>query len=156
MLKFLIAGIWGALMTGAGVFVGQSLSQSSANADAGKSKGTEIVQVTTDVTGAPIITDGKVQGYLVFRIKSSVDVSKLPAPKFEVNPFLIDAAFHASYEMYPGGFKSIGPDDLDTLTKQVAARANEKLGAGTVSDVVVDQFNYIPADRVRQNIFTPK
>ena len=156
MLKFLIAGAWGALMTGAGVFVGQSLSQASATAEANKPKGAEIVQVSTEVTGAPVIAEGKVLGYLVFRIKSSVDVSKLPTAKFEVSPFLVDAAFHASYEMYQSGFQTIGPNDLDNLTKQVAERANQKLGAGTVTDVEIDQFNYIPADRVRQNIFSPK
>jgi hypothetical protein len=157
MLKFLIAGVWGALMTGAGVFAGQvMMSQGGTAADGGKAKASEITQVSTEVTGAPIIAEGRVLGYLVFRIKSSVDVSKLPNAKFEVNPFLVDAAFHASYEIYQNGFQGIGPHDLEDLTKKVAERANEKLGAGTVTDVVVDQFNYVPSDRVRQNIFSPK
>ena len=156
MLKFLIAGVWGALMTGVGVFGGQMISQSGETGDSGKPKAAELTQVSTEVTGAPIIADGRVQGYLVFRIKSSVDVSKLPTAKFEVNPYLIAAAFHATYEMYQTGFQSIGPHDLETLTKQVADQANQKLGVGTVMDVEIDQFNYIPADRVRQNIFTPK
>ncbi len=156
MLKFLIAGVWGALMTGAGIFVGQSVGQGGDAADANKVTSSEVAQVTTDITGAPIIAEGKVLGYLVFRIKSSVDVSKLPNAKFEVSPFLVDAAFHASYEMYQTGFQTIGPNDLENLTKQVAERANQKLGAGTVTDVEIDQFNYIPADRIRQNIFSPK
>lgn len=156
MLKFLIAGVWGALMTGAGVFGGQMMSQSSAPVDDGKPKSAEIAQVSTEITGAPVIAGGKVLGYLVFRIKSSVDTSKLPNAKFEVAPFLVDAAFHASYELYQGGFQTIGPNDLDKLTKMVADRVNVKLGDGTVTDVALDQFNYIPADRVRQNIFSPK
>ncbi len=156
MLKFLIAGVWGALMTGAGVFAGQMMSQSSASTDDGKSKSVSITQVSTDITGAPVIAGGKVLGYLVFRIKSSVDTSKLPSAKFEVGPFLVDAAFHASYELYQGGFQTIAPGDLEKLTKMVAERVNVKLGDGTVVDVALDQFNYIPADRVRQNIFSPK
>lgn len=156
MLKLLIAGVWGALMTGVGIFVGQSVGQSGDTADASKAKSSEVAQVSTEITGAPIIADGKVLGYLVFRIKSSVDVSKLPSAKFEVSPFLVDAAFRASYEMYQSGFQTIGPNDLENLKKQVAESANQKLGAGTVTDVEIDQFNYIPADRVRQNLFSPK
>lgn len=156
MLKFLIAGVWGALMTGVGVFGGQMITQSGETADAGKPKAPELMQVASEVTGAPVIADGRVLGYLVFRIKSSVDAAKLPAAKFDVNPYLVDAAFNAAYEMYQTGFQSIGPRDLAILTKQVAERANQKLGLGTVTDVEIDQFNYVPADRVRQNIFKPK
>ena len=143
-------------MTGAGIFAGQMVGQGGDVADASKTKNSDVVQVSTDITGAPIIAEGKVLGYLVFRVKSSVDVSKLPNAKFEVSPFLVDAAFHSAYVLYQSGFTSIGPNDLDKLTQQVAERVNQKLGAGIVTDVEIDQFNYIPADRVRQNIFAPK
>lgn len=142
-------------MTGAGVFAGQYVSAAGPTSD-GKPKSAEITQVTTEITGAPIIADGRVEGYLVFRVKSSVDVSKLPNAKFEVSPFLIDAAFQASYELYRNGLQTIGPEDIGRLTKLVADKTNARLGEGTVRDVLVDQFNFIPADRVRQNIFSPK
>ncbi len=155
MLKLLLAGVWGAAMTGAGIFLGQYVSEAGAAGDS-KPKSAELEQVTTEITGAPIIADGRVQGYLVFRVKSSVDVAKLPSAKFEVSPFLIDAAFQASYELYQGGLQTIGPEDVGKLTKMVADKTNARLGADTVKDVEVDQFNFIPADRVRQNIFSPK
>ena len=76
MLKFLIAGVWGALMTGAGIFVGQTVGQGGDTADANKAMSTEVAQVTTEITGAPIIAEGKVLGYLVFRITHTPDGSE--------------------------------------------------------------------------------
>jgi hypothetical protein len=156
MLKFLISGVWGALMTGAGIFVGQSLTQSAPSTDTSRPKAAAIQQMTTEMTGAPIISDGKVLGYLVFRIRSEVDTSKLPNDKFEVSPILTNAAFQAAYELYQDGFQTIDPHDIEKLTHQIAVKANEKLGPDTVKDVELDQFNYVPMDKVRQNIFSPK
>jgi hypothetical protein len=156
MLKTVIAGIWGILMMGGGIFAGQVLSQNTPASDQGKPKDATIQQITTELTGAPIIVDGKVLGYLVFRIHSEVDMSKLPNEKFEVAPFLLNAAFQTAYELYQDGFQRIGPHDLEKITSQIAERVNEKLGAETVKDVQIDQFNYVPMDKVRQNIFSPK
>jgi hypothetical protein len=156
MLKILIAGIWGVLMMGGGIFVGQVLSQSAPAPEQGKPKDVGFQQLTTELTGAPIIVEGKVLGYLVFRIHSEVDTSKLPNEKFEVAPFLLNAAFQTAYELYQDGFQKIGPHDLEKITSQISERVNEKLGAETVKDVQIDQFNYVPMDKVRQNIFSTK
>jgi hypothetical protein len=156
MFKILIAGVWGIIMMGGGIFAGQVLSQSTPAPEQDKPKDVGFQQITTELTGAPIIVEGKVLGYLVFRIHSEVDISKLPNEKFEVAPFLINAAFQTAYEFYQDGFQKIGPHDLEKMTSLIAEKANEKLGAETVKDVLIDQFNYVPMDKVRQNIFSTK
>ena len=156
MLKFLIAGIWGALMTGTGIFVGEFFGQGSETFATTKAKKSGIEQTVTELTGAPIIVDGKVLGYLVFRIRSQVDTSKLPNAKFEISPFLISAAFEVAYEFYQNGIQTIAPHDLEKISQQIANKTNEKLGSNLVTDVEMEQFNYVPSDKVRQNIFSPK
>jgi len=142
-------------MSALGFYFGPSLTRESSTESlaAGKS---ELVQVTTEMTGAPVIVDGKVLGYLVFRLRSAVDVNKLPNSKFEVAPYVINAAFQVAYEHYQHGIPQIAPSDIEGLAKEIMGRTNENLHSPAVRDVELEQFNYVPMDKVRQNIFANK
>ena len=153
MIKYVIIGVWGAIMMGAGVFIEQSLRKMPESQAAGVAKSSEIDQLVTEMNGAPIIINGKVEGYIVFRTRSVIDRGKLIDPKLDVAPFLLDATFTAAYSHFEKGVPNIRPDDIQQLTTLVAEYANKKLGAEVVRNVELEQFNYVPRDKVRENMF---
>lgn len=153
MIKFVIVGVWGALMMGAGIFAELSFRKPSESKTADGAKINDFEQVATEMNGAPVIVDGKVEGYIVFRTRSLIDRSKLSDPKLDVAPFLLDATFAATYSHFDKGVPNIRADDIQQLTFLVADYANRKLGAEVVRNVELEQFNYVPRDKVRENMF---
>ena len=153
MLKSVIIGVWGVIMMGAGISLELALRKSP-NSGAKDISTAEIIdQVVTETNGAPIIVNGQVEGYIVFRTRSVVDRSKLFDSKLDVAPFLLDATFASAYTYFDKGIPSIRPNDVQQLTEKVADYANKKLGSGVVRSVELEQFNYVPRDKVRANMF---
>ncbi len=153
MIKLFIVGICGVLTMAGGIMAELALRKNSSAEDLGSAKKNEIEQVATEMQGAPIIVDGKVEGYVVFRVRSDVDRAKLYDPKLDVAPFLLDATFAATYRHFEKGIPNIRSDDISQITALVASYANKKLGADAVRSVEMEQFNYVPRDKVRQNMF---
>lgn len=153
MIKLVIVGIFGLVMMAGGILTELSLRKNLVADDADTTRKAEVEQVATEMQGAPIIVDGKVEGYVVFRINSQIDRSKLSDSKMDVAPFLLDATFSATYRYFDKGIPNIRPDDISQITSLVASYANKKLGADVVRSVEMEQFNYVPRDKVRENMF---
>ena len=155
MLKPLIAGVIGIAATAGGWFAGQALAPSGDD-KADDKKGAVVEQVVTEMNGAPVIVDGRVQGYVVFRVRSMIDKSKLADAKLEVQPFLTGSTFEAAYRFYDKGVPNIRPNDLPELAALVTEIANKKLGDKVVRDVEFEQLNYIPSDKIRENFLSKR
>ena len=138
---------------GAGIFAELSLRVFSESKAAVDAKLNDFEQIATEMNGAPVIVDGRVEGYIVFRTRSLVDRSKLSDPKLDIAPFLLDATFASTYSHFDKGIPNIRADDIQQLTLLVADYANKKLGAEVVRNVELEQFNYVPRDKVRENMF---
>jgi hypothetical protein len=154
MVKLLIMGLLGAATMAAGIFIDLSMKKSALQHSSNTESDPKIEQVATELTGAPIIVAGRVDGYIVFKVRSTIDRSKLGVADLDVAPYLLNAAFSASYELFQNGPTSIHPRDIEGLTERVAEFANKRLGVVAVSDVELEQFNYIPSDKVRENVFS--
>ena len=155
MIKMFMAGLWGVAMVGVGAFLGVSFASDGSKKDDKKDK-PEFEQVMTEMTGAPIIVENHLEGYLVFRVKSLIDKTKKPDPKVDMTPYLVSSTFEAAYSYYDHGVPAIRPSDIPQISDLVATIANKKLGAEVVSSVQMDQFNYVPADKIRENILGKK
>jgi hypothetical protein len=154
MIKFLCMGLLGVATMAAGIAIEGVLKKKSVYTASATEGLPKFEQVTTEVTGAPIIVGGRVDGYVVFRVRSLLDRSKLTFNDMDVAPYLLNAAFSASYELFADGPTTIQSRDLDGLTRRVAEFANRRLGVAAVVDVELEQFNYIPSDKVRENVFS--
>jgi hypothetical protein len=93
-----------------------------------------------------------VQGYIVFKISSEIDKSKLADPKFDVAPFLVGSAFEATFRYFEKGIPNIKPNDMPALTAMILEIANKRLGDKVVQDVEFEQFNYVASDKIRENM----
>lgn len=155
MFKTLLVGIWGVLMAFAGMYLHMHLKQSAAASAeaAAKENQPKIEQATTELTGVPVLVEGRVQGYLVFRLDSTFDRAKLPSAEMNINPYLTDAAFRASYDFASKGSMKVRRQDVEGITSAIQAMVDDKLGKGVVLAVNLEQFNFIRSDEVRGNLF---
>ena len=107
--------------------------------------------IKTDMVSVPIISGGRVQGYLDAQLSfavNKVETAKLP---FEPTPYLVDIAYRSLYENSVVDFSKLRPQDLTSLTMKISKAANEKFGAEVVKDVLMNEINYVPREEVRTN-----
>ena len=151
MLKFLIIGLFGIIATMGGLLLNRYLDQQSKLPEPTTEAQAKPLQVKTEMTGIPVVTDGLVSGYIVFQITSTIDASKLPAAEFDVGPYILDAAIRASYQSAETGTQKINGIFIKKLTDKIIEEANLKLGGSVVTFVNVEQFNFVPKEEIRGN-----
>ena len=118
--------------------------------------GEQLQQISTELTGVPVITNDAVTGYVVLKVSSMIDAAKLPVKELVVQPFLTDAAFRATYAFSEHGFSRIRPKDLETLSDNIVRMANEKMGASVVRTASLEQFNFVAKGEIRGMLMNPK
>jgi hypothetical protein len=152
MFKFVAIGLIGAFAAFGGIWFNFHLKhqQNEKTSEAGDHLA--LVHVKTEMTGIPVVVNGNVSGYLVFQISSSVDPSKLSSKDFDVGPYLLDAAIRASYESTADASLTFKAAFLEKLAYAIKDNANKKLNAEVVTDVNIEQFNFVPKDDVRGNV----
>ncbi len=114
-----------------------------------ESHGASLVQVATELTGVPIIEGNSVTGYIVLRVSSVIDQSKLPSKDVVAAPFLLDAAFRATYAFAENGIPRILPGDIENLAENTRTLANKKLGTDAVVSTSLEQFNFVEKSEIR-------
>ena len=156
MIKMIATGLVGVMAALAGSKFGYNLIFSHEAVSEEEPHGASIVQVTTELTGVPIIVGNAVAGYVVLRLSSVVDQSKLPSKDVIAVPFLADAAFRATYAFAENGIPHIQPGDIERLTEEVRILANKKIGAEAVMSTNLDQFNYVEKSEIRGMVLDSK
>ncbi len=154
MLKLLTIGFLGVVASLVGLWLSQHLKQQAAAADAAAKVENVPLQLKTEMTGIPVVTDGSVSGYLVFQISSTIDTSKLASQEFNVAPYILDAAIRASYQSTEDGAQKFNANFIKKLSALVQVEANNKLNAEIVTAVNIEQFNFVPKEEIRGNMST--
>jgi hypothetical protein len=91
----------------------------------------------------PMIANGKIEGYVVAQFVYLADAHSLKQLQVPADVFIADEAFRSLYSTSLD-FRHLDKYDLGTLTKALVAKANQRLGAEIVKDVLVEQFIYVP------------
>jgi flagellar basal body-associated protein FliL len=156
MINMVIAGIIGIIAAIAGAEFGYSLLMAPAPEAHTEEKVERIIQISTELTGVPVIANNLLVGYVVLKVSSEIDAAKLPSEEASAVPYLVDAAFKATYGFSERGFDRVRGKDIERLTQEVRRLANEKFGMEVVRNVNLEQFNFVPKSEIRGNIITTK
>ena len=151
MVKVLAIGIWVCIVT-LGASYAAVMWQSDTPVDAKAEEffgGLDYVKATP--ISVPIVSSGKVEGYVIAQFVYTVDGATLRKLSVPPDVFLNDEAYRAVYSGQAIDFKRLDEYDVDGLTKRIAAKVNERFKAELVKDVLVEQFNYLSKDEVRVN-----
>jgi hypothetical protein len=157
VVKFLLVGIWACLVT-LGASYATVLWQADAPVDA---KADEFFggldYVKTSPISVPMLSEGEIKGYVIAQFVFTVDGATLRKLSVPPDVFLVDEAYRA---IFASGdkidFKRLDKYNVDELTKQMAAKVNERFKTELVKDVLVEQLNYLAKDEVRFNSLVEK
>lgn len=158
MIKLIIAGLWVCLVTlgsAYGAVYWQTAqhppthesAQKSNDHGHGASGGKETLK--TRMISVPVIADGAVQGYVMAQFVFVADSKAMKEMAVKPDLFLLDEAFKTIYSGEAGDFRKLKKQDLGVLVKKIGENANKRMGVNVVEDVLIQELNYIPKDRVR-------
>ena len=102
----------------------------------------------TDVMSVPILADGKVNGYIIAQLVYTVDSkvkNKLTVP---LGLFVNDEVFNAFFGSY-SDTKQIERVKFEDVKQKIIDGVNQRFPEPVIKDLMVEQFNYIPSDQVR-------
>lgn len=98
----------------------------------------------------PVIADGAVQGYVVANLVFTADAKtlrSLPVPPYS---FIIDETFRLIYSDEKLDFRRLSKYNVNELLENIKRNTNQRLGADIVKDIMVENFNFVSKDNVRQ------
>lgn len=152
MVKVLLIGAWicaVTLMSSYGVVVWQAGVQADSKSQEFFG-GLDYVKSTP--ISVPMIENGTIDGYVIAQFVFTVDGETLRSLSVPPDVFLVDEAFRAIYSGEKVNFRKIEKYDLDALAKQLKANINERFKSELVKDVLVEQFNYVTNEQVRNKV----
>jgi hypothetical protein len=153
MLKLLVVGILGAMAAAGGLFFNITLNAPAHTEEDNVETASLVEQVSTELTGVPVIYEGKIGGYIVLRVSSTVDRSVLADMKVDLRPYLSDAALSAAFDFAASGMREVTAANIKEFTQRVKQNASDALGDGAVKSVSLEQFNFVPESQIRGNRF---
>jgi hypothetical protein len=153
MLKSIFTGSFAIGMVVAGYFLFGFLAPDPSDPHSAESAALPVEQVETELTGVPMLVEGRVQGYLLMKLKVSLDRNKMQHSELDVKPYLSDAAFRATFDFAGTGVKRIRSRDVSDLADSIKLLAEASLGEGSILAINLEQFNLIRAEEVRDRLF---
>jgi flagellar basal body-associated protein FliL len=152
VIRTLLVGFWVCAIALGATYLATQLSASDVGqAESAIPENVAVEYIKTDALSVPVIRDGKVQGYVVAQVSFAVGSDKSKSETVDPAPYLVDAAFRAFYEAAPLDFMRLKPQDIPAIAEKTKTYANERLGGGTVKDVLISGLNYVARGEVRTN-----
>lgn len=150
MIRLLIIAIFAAAVAVAAGQAGGQWRQSHQPGAAGEgAEGDHAYEYRkTKVINVPVIADGALLGYVIAQFLYGVDVKLAEKLNVNVEGFVLDDAFRTLYGDPRLDFRHLDKYDITGLTQKIRDRVNERLGAGMVKDILIQDFAYMPKDQV--------
>jgi len=160
MIKSLIFGVLVcavALGASTGVQMAMGMVMAGAKAGATEGKGEEAGVALdehgkpqepkkTRILNIPIMKDEKIAGYIIAQF--GYRLGKAEYQKMPPEPFLVDEAFKALYADSKLDFRHLETYDLSVLTRGLKERANARIGAPAIAEVLVQDFTFVDREDV--------
>jgi hypothetical protein len=149
MIKLIATGIWVCLVT-LGSIYGAILWQTQTPPDEEVDKffgGLDSVK--TSLISVPIIERGSVQGYVLAQFSFTMKADLLRRLSVKPDVYLLDAAFRAIYGSAVSDLRGAKKQDLQGLTSTIKSKVNDRFGQVFVEDVLIEKYNFLPKDEVR-------
>ena len=148
MIKIVAIGLWVCVVALGTLMLGIKINSEPKSADATENVGPTIDYDRTDVMSVPILADGKVNGYIISQLIYTVDSDVKHKLNVPLGVFVNDEVFRTFFGSY-SDTKKIERVKFDDVKKQIIDGVNQRFPEPVIKDLMVEQFNYIPADQVR-------
>nr|WP_321454768.1 hypothetical protein [uncultured Cohaesibacter sp.] len=105
----------------------------------------------TRAISVPMISDGKVRGYIVAQFVYTIDSTTLRELAIPPSPYIVDEAFRAIFTDKNINFEELGEYDIDALTTQIKDKVNTRMQAKLVHDILVEEFSFFPEEAINNS-----
>lgn len=148
MIKIVAIGLWVCVVALGMLMAGIKVSSQPKTAATAEETAPTIDYDRTDVMSVPILADGKVNGYIISQLVYTIDSkvkNKLTVP---LGLFINDEVFNVFFGSY-SDTKHIERVKFADVKQKIIDGVNQRFPEPVIKDIMVEQFNYIPADQVR-------
>jgi len=144
-------GLWVLLITLGGLFIGHTMSGDASvqSVDIETEKQEKRSQAKTDMINVPVMVEGEVKGYLLVQLTFVVDENIKPTLDFPVAPFVHDAIFTEFFGAYTDKHQ-IEKVQFEPSRERIINNVNQRFGAAIIKDLLVQQFNFVSSEKIRE------
>ncbi|MCA1403784.1 hypothetical protein I6F26_04100 [Ensifer sp. IC3342] len=150
MLKLVLTGVWVCAVTLGSVYFSMQYASAPVVSEADADRRASEDYVPGEIITVPVIKEGAVQGYFLAKLSFSATkegIAKLHAPLRQV-------VTDELYDMLVGSkfvdLADTGSFDLPTFKVAVKDGLNKKLGNEVITEVLVEQLEYLTKDDVER------
>lgn len=151
MIKFVIAAIWIAAATVGSVYYSFGLARNTPAVESPASLLGGLDYVQTDIISVPVLRKGQVYGYFLGRLVYTVDPAEAKKLAVPVEPLLTDQVYTYLYGNPQIDFTKRDDADVDAFRNGLREAVNKRFGAEVVHDVLIQQFDFLTKDEIRDN-----
>jgi hypothetical protein len=155
LIKYLLFGLWICGVTlgsayGAIIWSMQKAAETTDN----KGSQDQYEQIKTRMITVPVIVEGKLQGYVMAQFVFQINVAATKEMGIKPDLFLVDEAFKVIYSGEAIDFRNARKKDVAALSELIKKRVNTRFGENFAKEVLVQELNYLPQDRMRGGALT--
>src|SRR6266568_3747914 len=146
MIKMLLLALWAsgiAIIASSAASSWQTSRTAALNVE-GADKAFEYRK--TRIMNVPVVNDGALQGYVIVQFLYAIDAKAAASLNGGADPFLMDGAFRILYGDPNLDFRHLDKYDMAHLTNTLKAMLDDKLGAGLIKEVLLQDFSYMPKE----------
>lgn len=148
MIRIVAVGLWVCLVALGTLMLGIKLNSQPDITSATETAASTVEYDRTEIMSVPILADGKVNGYVISQLIYTVDSNVKQKMNVPLGVFINDEVFRTFYGSY-SDTKNIEMVKFDDVKKQIIDGVNQRFPEPVIKDLMVEQFNYIPAGQVR-------
>jgi hypothetical protein len=99
----------------------------------------------------PVIQNGLMEGYILTEWVFTIDAKTKAALTVPPEVFIREDAFRSIYGEVVVDFDNLDRVDLVVLAETIRTNVNKRLGTEAITSALVQKFDFIPGDKVRDN-----
>lgn len=149
MIKLVLTGLWVCAVTLGSVYLSIYLATAPASSDGAESRNTELAP--GEMITVPVIADGKVSGYFLTRVSFMIDKEKAIETDLPLNALVTDELFTLLIGNKLIDVANTAAFDLNGFRAQIKDDLNKRLNAEVITEVLVEQLDYLSKDDTRDN-----
>ncbi|RCL03162.1 MAG: hypothetical protein JSC189_000306 [Candidatus Tokpelaia sp. JSC189] len=152
MLRFIFVGLWVCFVASGALVLGVQMTKSGAT----KSEDRTAIpgntgQERSELISVPVMADGSVRGYVMAKLIYLTDSNIKNQLSVPLSFFVNDEIFRIFFGAY-SDTREIEKVKFDDIRQKVIDGVNQRFPNPVIKDLLVEQFNFISIDRVRNSV----
>lgn len=149
MIRTLLVGLWCGVVALASTYGGAYWQEHRASTPAASEAPVKTELKKVKPISVPVISNGALKGYVSVEFMFVMEAGEgHGGGGLDPEGFLMDEAFRLIYSDTRIDFAKLEKMDIDSLTKQITANVNARLGANRIKETLVKNLTFVPKDEI--------